>query len=176
MSTVSVARDDVPVGVDGVDRDGEGAAGGAGGRRAGLAGGRAGCGGLAGQQGSGASLNGPALIVVAGLVFGGLAPLVTSVAVIVPVPAVFGVTPKRSGAGDERGVGRQRRVRRRWIVMATVSVRGDRVPVGVDGVDRDVERGYRRSARSACRSCRSRCPGGGLAREQELELRRRRRR
>ena len=53
----------------------------------------------------------PGLIVVAGLVFAVIAPLVMSVAVKVAEPAVFGGDGERLRAGDECGVGRQRRVR-----------------------------------------------------------------
>ena len=102
--------------------------------------------------------NAPALIVVDGLVLAVIAPLLMSVAVKVFEPAVFGVTEKvlvpatsaalagsvalASVRGDPDGVGR-----------------GDGVPVGVDGVDGDVEGRSRRSARWACRSCRRRCRG-----------------
>ena len=48
--------------------------------------------------------NAPALIVVDGLVFAVIEPLLMSVEVNVAVPAVFGVTEKRLRAGDERGV------------------------------------------------------------------------
>ena len=106
---VSPERDRVPVGVDRIDRDGEGAAGGLGARRAGLAGCGAGRGGLAGRR-IWSLLNAAALIVVAGLVLAVIPPFVMSVAVKVFEPAVFGVTPKVFGAGDEGGVGRQRRV------------------------------------------------------------------
>ena len=55
--------------------------------------------------------NAPALIVVDGLVLAVIEPFVMSVDVNVAVPAVFARDRERLRAGDERGVGRQRR---RW--------------------------------------------------------------
>ena len=97
----------------------------------------------------------PALIVVAGLVLAVIEPFVMSVEVKVAVPAVFAVTEKRLGAGDERGVGRERRV---GVGGGDADGVGgaDRVPVGVDGVDDDVE-----GAAGGLRRGRAGLAGGG---------------
>ena len=86
--------DQVPVRVDRVDGDGEGAARGLGASACRSC--RSRCRARRSRRaaGSGASLNAPALIVVEGLVFAVFAPLVMSVDVNVAVPAVFAVTEK----------------------------------------------------------------------------------
>ena len=107
--------------------------------------------------GSGASLKAPALIVVAGLVLAVIAPFVMSVDGERRGAGGLRGDRERLGAGDERGVGRERRVRVGRGDADGVG-RADEVPVRVDRVDRDVERCSPRSERSARRSCRTRCP------------------
>ena len=80
------------------------------GRRPGLAGRRAGRGGLAGHQDC-SFANAPAITVIAALVFAVFVPSVMSVAVTVYEPCRLQRDAEGLRAGDQRRIGRQRRVR-----------------------------------------------------------------
>ena len=115
---------------------------------------------------------GAEVTVTDGLVFGLLAPLVESEAVTVRAPVVRSVTEKVFVPATSAAFAG----RLAWPsdeVIATVSVEADRVPVGVDRVDGDAERGAgglrARRAGLAARGAR----GCGLARQQDLQLRER---
>ena len=106
--------------------------------------------------------NAPGSIVVDGLVFAVIDPLLMSVDVNVAVPTVFAVTREALRAGDECGVRRQGGVGVGGRDADGVG-RVDRVPVRVDGVHRDGEGGCPTSGWTGCRSCRRRVPGAAVS-------------
>ena len=111
----------------------------------------------------------PVLIVVDGLVLAVMPPSVTSVAVNVAVPAVFGVTEKVCVPATSAALAGS-------VALASVEVMrnrvggGDRVPVRVDRVDGDVEGAARglRGRRAGLAGGGAGC--GGLTGEEDLQL------
>ena len=161
--------DEVPVGVDRVDGDLEGAAGGLRARvrrscrrRCRVPRSRPAC-------SIWSLVKAPALIVVAGLVLAVIAPLVMSVAVKVALPAVFEVTERVFVPATSAALAGS-------VAFASLEViadgvgRGDEVPVGVDRVDDDVERGAGGLGRRGAGLAGGGAGGGGLAGHQDLQL------